>query len=203
MTVRIQLKDLRDLGVLVVHPPDSDGTMVLEQIRRIGCRTEAIWPPPKEIPSDANVVIAGIFRDHHKALKASLRRAGTPQPAVIALVDYENPAMLQLMLEIDVLAVISKPVRSFGILTNLVIARNAALIRQDLSDRIGKLETRLSGLKKIAKAKSILMKIQSISEEDAYKTIRAQAMSKRISIDEMADAIINANYLLSSGMNGE
>ena len=47
------------------------------------------------------------------------------------------------------------------------------------------------------------MKIQSISEEDAYKTIRAQAMSKRISIDEMADAIINANYLLSSGMNGE
>jgi len=111
--------------------------------------------------------------------------------------------MLQLMLDIDVLAVISKPVRPFGILTNLVVARNAALVRRDLADRIVKLELRLSGMKKIAKAKSILMEIQAISEQDAYRTIRAQAMSKRISIEEMSVAIINANSLLSSRVGDE
>ena len=187
----------------MVHPPDADGTLVLEHLHRIGCRTEAIWPPPKDLPSHVNVVIAGITHDHHTALSAALRRAGPEFPAVIALADYENPAMLQLMLDIDVLAVISKPVRPFGILTNLVVARNAALVRRDLADRIVKLELRLSGMKKIAKAKSILMEIQAISEQDAYRTIRAQAMSKRISIEEMSVAIINANSLLSSRVGDE
>lgn len=194
----IQLKSLRDLLVIVVHPPDPDGTLVLEQIRRIGCRTEAIWPPPLELPPAVDVVIAAINHDHHKALKDALRRAGTPEPVVIALADYENPAMLQLMLELDAKAAISKPVRPFGILTNLVVARNATLAQQSLMGRIRKLEARLAGQKKIAKAKSILMETQAISEQEAYKTIRAQAMSKRIPIEEMADAIINAQALLSS-----
>lgn len=198
----LQLKDLRDLSVVVVHPQDADGMLVLEQLGRIGCRSEAVWPPPKTFSSPVDVVITGIFRDHQRAIKALLQKADPPLPGVIALIDYENPASLQLMLEINVVAVISKPVRPFGILTNLVVARNAVLTQIELADRIAKLEARLSGLRKIAKAKSILMEAQAISEQDAYKTIRARAMSKRIPIDEMADAIINAHELLSARIPG-
>ena len=191
------LKDLRALDVAVMHPPDDDGALVMDQLRRIGCRAEACWPPAEDAPR-ADVLFAGIYRDSHDAIRRLLRRAGPSGPAVIAIVDYENPAMLQLVLELEAMAVISKPVRPLGLLTNLVIARQAWLNREELNARIRRLEARLAGQKNIAKAKAILMEAQGITEDSAYKTIRAQAMAKRITIDEMAVAIINANELLSS-----
>lgn len=188
--------------MLVLHPSDHDGAVVVDQLKRIGCRTEAVWPPQKTLAAHIDLVFAGIFHDHHASLKQMLRRVDAPGPAVIAIVDYENPAMLQLVLEIEALAVISKPVRPFGMLTNLVVARNAWLMQQELVNKIKKLDARLSGQKKLAKAKAILMETQGIGEEAAYKTIRAQAMAKRVAIEEMAVAIINAHDLLSSRFDG-
>ncbi|MEM6356621.1 MAG: ANTAR domain-containing protein [Pseudomonadota bacterium] len=198
---RLQLRDLRELSVMVVHASDGDGAVVREQLRRIGCRVEAAWPPPRALPAHVDVAFVAISHDHHAALKRMLKRAEGSELAVIALVDYENPAMLQLVLDIEAVAVVSKPVRAFGLLTNLVVARNAALEQRVLKERIKRLEGRISGQKKIAKAKSILMETQGISEKAAYRTIQSQAMSKRCSIEEMAVAIINANDLLSSRIN--
>lgn len=48
------------------------------------------------------------------------------------------------------------------------------------------LETR----KKIEKAKGILMKDQGLSEEEAYKLLRKSSMNKRVSMKEIAEAII-------------
>ena len=48
------------------------------------------------------------------------------------------------------------------------------------------LETR----KKVEKAKGILMKAQGINEEEAYNLIRKSSMNKRVSMKEIAEAII-------------
>ncbi len=53
------------------------------------------------------------------------------------------------------------------------------------------LETR----KAIEKAKGILMKEMSISEDDAYKLLNKKSMNKRISMKEVADAIIISDEL--------
>jgi AmiR/NasT family two-component response regulator len=195
---RIRLKDLRGLSVAVVHPPDANGQTILDQLRRIGCRTDLVWPPEKGLPSKVDVVFAGIYFDSQEQLKAMLRRAEKPAPAIIAVVDYENPAMLELVLDLGAVAVTSKPVRSFGIMTNMVVARECQQRQHDLQDRISKLEKKLAGQKVISKAKSILMEMHGISEAEAFETIRKQAMSKRTSIEDMAQAIINANELLSA-----
>jgi AmiR/NasT family two-component response regulator len=192
------LKDLRSLEIAVLLPPDDDGAQVMDQLNRIGCRATAVWPPPGGDTPRADVLFAGVTLETHAAMMRYLKRAGAQRPAVIAVVDYENPAMLQLVLELEAMAVISKPVRPLGLLTNLVIARSAWLNQQELLARIRRLEAKLAGQRNIAKAKSILMEAQGIGEEAAYRTIRAQAMAKRVTIDEMAVAIINANELLSS-----
>jgi AmiR/NasT family two-component response regulator len=57
-------------------------------------------------------------------------------------------------------------------------------------------------MQKIQKAKSILMEKQGLTEDDAYQTLRQQAMGKRITIEDMAIAIINANELLQSRPKG-
>jgi len=60
----------------------------------------------------------------------------------------------------------------------------------------GRIAGLLAGLRKINKAKSILMNSPGLSEDDAYKVIRDQAMSKRVNAEEIADAVINANDIL-------
>lgn len=195
---RFRLKDLRDLFVVVVHPPDSDGQAILDQMGRIGCRTELIWPPKRALPPNVDVVFAGLFFDKRKELSSMLRRSEKPGPAIIGVVDYENPAMLEFVLDIGAVAVTSKPVRSFGMLTNLVVAYTGVLRQMEAQERIARLEKKLAGKKIIAKAKAILIDMHGLSEENAYKLIREQAMSKRTSIEDMAQAIINANELLSA-----
>jgi len=191
------LKDLRDLNVVVIHPPDTDGESLVEHLKRIGCRVEPYWPAPNEMPPAVDILFTTIDREMHKRITKLLRRAPDPKPAVIAVVDYENPATLQLVLESESLAVIGKPVRPFGLLTNLVITRNVWQSRKRQQERIAKLENKLAGQKRIAKAKSILMESQALSEQDAYKSIRTQAMAKRVSMEQIAAAIIHANELLS------
>ena len=195
---RFRLKDLRDLFVVVVHPPDSDGQAILDQMGRIGCRTELIWPPQRALPPNVDIVFAGLFFDRRKELSRMLRRSDKPGPAIIGVVDYENPAMLEFVLDIGVVAVTSKPVRSFGMLTNLVVAYTGVLRQMEAQERIARLEKKLAGKKIIAKAKAILIEMHGLSEENAYKLIRERAMSKRTSIEDMAQAIINANELLNA-----
>jgi hypothetical protein len=62
----------------------------------------------------------------------------------------------------------------------------------------GQLESKLQSIRKITDAKSVLMNSRKISEEDAYAAIRDQAMVKRVSIEEIATAIVNANEILST-----
>jgi AmiR/NasT family two-component response regulator len=83
------------------------------------------------------------------------------------------------------------------------LARSLWLERQEADRRIRKLERKLSGIQKIQRAKSILMNGQGLSEEEAYQSIRRQAMAKRVAMEEMAGAIINANELLSFRPNGD
>jgi len=194
---RFRLRDLRGLFVVIVHPRDPDGQAMLEQMERIGCKTELVWPPKRELPTNADVVFLGLFFDNRKDLTDMIRRSEKPGPAIIGVVDYENPAMLEFVLEIGAIAVTSKPVRSFGILTNLVVGYANSLREQEAQDRIARLEKKLLGKRNIAEAKTVLIRMHGMNEEDAYKLIRERAMDKRMTIEDMAQAIIDANHLLS------
>ena len=131
-----------------------------------------------------------------------LRGQSDQKPTLVAVVGYENPSTLQLVLESGALAVIERPIRPFGLLTNIMMARNLWTERRETAKRLRKVERKLSGIQNIQKAKSILMEKQELSEESAYKTLRQQAMAKRITLEDMAVAIINANELLQSRPKG-
>ncbi len=196
-----RLKDLRDLSVIVVHPLDQDGKALLDQLNRIGCRTELVWPPTKTLPPGTDIVIAGVFFESQNELKAMLKKTKASSPTVLAIVNYENPAMLQNVLELGAFAVISKPIREFGMLINLVVARSKWEESIQLAEKSVRLQKKIVAQKNIASAKEIIMELQSISESEAYRVLRSKAMAKRVSIEEMAVAVINANDLLSKGID--
>jgi AmiR/NasT family two-component response regulator len=202
MSIQI-LRDLRGLRVQVIHPPDGEGVSLVEHLRRIGCSVEAQWPVPETFASTADVVLLAVDADSRDTIRRLLKTVDGIPPTIIAIVGYENPSTLQLVLEAGALAVVERPVRPFGLLTNLTLARSLWMERQESERRIGKLERKLAGIQKIQRAKSILIANQGLSEEEAYATIRQQAMAKRIPMEEMASAIINANDLLTYRGKGD
>ncbi len=195
MAIQI-LRDLRGLRVHVVHPPDAERTKLVEHLRRIGCMVETQWPVPDGWAEGADIVLLAIEHDVRVEIQRLLKSDSGHRPTLIAVVSYEDPSTLQLVLEAGAVAVIERPIRPFGLLTNLTIARSLWLERRSAEKRVRKLERKLAGIQRIQKAKAILMDGQGLNEADAYESIRRQAMSKRLSMDDMASAIIHANELL-------
>ncbi len=112
------------------------------------------------------------------------------------MVNYENPTIVEAVLAMNAVGVVASPVKSFGLLTSIVLARHLSERKREHDKYVGRLEQRLAGLRKIAKAKAILMNTRNIAEDEAYKIIRDQAMTKRVTTEEIADAVINANEIL-------
>lgn len=192
-----QLTELRELKVIVMHPDDGDGRLLTQQLQRIGCQVQTIWPPVQGLPDGADVVFLAVRPDNlHVRLGWVL---GDRAPTIIAIVNYENPTVVSAVLELNVQAVLPLPIRSFGLLSTLVVARKTHKELRQQQQRIGKLQTKLLGHRRVAQAKAILMHLHQVSENEAYDLLREQAMNKRSSIEETSDAIVQANELLSMG----
>ncbi len=190
------LKDLRNLKVIVIHPLDDDGDRLVEHLRRIGCMANLVWPVPPHLPDNCDVVFLAMEDEAREEIGRLLKAMPNPEPTILAVVSYENPAMLQIVLESGALSVIERPIKPFGLLTNLAIARNLWLQRQKLQKEARKYKRKVVGDQKIARAKAILMAVHDLSEEQAYAEMRRQAMARRLPIDEIANAIINSESLL-------
>lgn len=189
------LRDVRKLRVAVFHPDDADGTQLIQQLQRIGCQVQAYWPPLPALPEGLDVVFLAVRPDSIDFGYEWAR--GEDCPTVIAIVTYENPTIVEAVLRIGAKAVLPSPVRSFGLLSTLVVAREVDVADKALLKRVRKLEAKLLGVRHIAEAKGILMRTRNVSEARAYDLIREQAMSKRVTTEEIAAAIVNANEILS------
>lgn len=188
------LRELRSMRVVVFHPEDEDGQELLAQLQRIGCQTKAFWPPLEKLPGDTDLVF---FSIQPEILSMDLPWVSRPDsPPVVPVITYENPVIVEALLKLNAFAVITSPVRSFGVLTSIVVAANQAERSRERENYISRLERRLAALRKVSKAKAILMNTRKLTEDEAYKAIRDQAMTKRVTAEEIADAVIRANELL-------
>lgn len=188
------LRELRSLRVTVFHPDDQDGQELLGQLQRIGCQVKAFWPPQEKLSEEIDLVIFAMRPEVLSMDLPWLRREGSPP--VIPVVNYENPVIVEAVLQLNAYGVIASPVKSFGLLTSIVVAVNQAEKARTQGKYIARLEQRLAALRTLNKAKAILMNTRGLSEDEAYKVIRDQAMSKRVTAEEIADAVIKANEIL-------
>lgn len=191
------LRELKGLRVQVIHPPDAQGITLVQHLCRIGCSCETAWPIPESVSPTASVVFASIEQENREAIRRLFLPLQPSDPALLAVVSFEDPNTVQIVLDCGALGVIEKPIRPFGLLSTLTIARSLWLERQAARKRMNKLERRLAASSQITRAKSILMQTQGITEQVAYESIRKQAMAKRVSMEELSNAIIRAHELLT------
>ncbi len=189
------LRSLRTLTVTAYHPADEDGQELLSQLKRIGCRAQAFWPPAQCLPDRTDVVFIAVGPG--TALPEwPVTRDAKSSPTMIAIVNYENPTIVDRVLKMEVDGIVASPIRPFGLLSALVVARQIRNSRTSLARQVQRLENKLAGVRHVAEAKAILMRGRSVSETEAYQIIRNQAMARRTTVEHMAYAIVSANDIL-------
>lgn len=199
--IRRLIDDLRGARVLVVHPRDAEGDALIDQLKRIGCNVRGMWPPPAELPRDVDTVFHLVETADSPAFALPTLDGG---PTFVAIVDYENPTVLKRLLDSNAHGVVNKPIRSFGILSSLVLARSMHGYTKRLEGKVLKLEETLKARRDVDKAVKILVGLKKVSEAEAYELIRQQATQKRLSMAQIATTIINAQELLGGlGLMGD
>lgn len=192
--------DLRTLRVVVIHPPGEDRFILERQLQRIGCQSQTIWPFPSRLPVDADVIFFLVGPELRSA--GNWCAADTPA-TLIALSDYENPTALKLLLDTRAHGVITKPYRSTGILSTLVLARSSSGYQQRLNAKVRKLEEAIRARRHIEKAIRILMDAHRLSENDAYEHMRSRATSLRVTVGEVATMVIDTHEAMQKLGLGE
>jgi AmiR/NasT family two-component response regulator len=189
-SLRRLYEDLRSICVAVIYPPGEDRDIIVQQLQRIGCRLKVIWPMPGEPPQDAQVIF---FRVAQELEGNSSWSATAVNAALVALSDYESPTTLKLLLDSHAHGVITKPFRSAGILSTLVLARSAQGFQERQQGKIEKLEATIKSRRQIEKAVRLLAESQHMSDVEAYEHMRARATSLRITVGEVATMVTEAH----------
>lgn len=190
------INELRSLNVLVLHPRGADADELIQQINRIGCNVDALWPVPEIMPGNVDLVFAEI-RESITAEMQQLLLRREDAPPLVGIIAYENPSVLQGLLDLNVHAVLNRPLRAFGVMSAILMARRSW---HELRENIRKQEIlaqKLESIHAVTKAKLILMRHHGITEKDAYRIIRNHAMSRRSTTLEVAQGIIGADSLLN------
>ena len=199
-SLRRLYEDLRSVAVAVVYPPGEDRDLLVEQLKRIGCRIHLHWPFPECPPSGADVVF---FQVSQCGRNSAAWTASEVEATLIALSEYETPTTLKQLLKTNAHGVLTRPFRSAGILSTLVLARSARMFQLRQQNKIDKLESTIKSRRVIEKAIRVLMDHQRLDEREAYEHMRGRATRLRVSVAEVAAMIVDASEAMEKlGLGG-
>lgn len=184
----------RGIRCVVLHPDDEDGATLTNHLRRMGFKVQAFWPIPEQLPADTDLIFYALQSDNPEPDVSWLN---PNKHALIAVITYENPTFIDQALNMGAGTTITTPIRASGLLSAMVFALHHAQQQRQMSDRIERLEKKVLGVRQVSEAKAILMRMHSIGEEQAYEILRHQAMDKRITVEEISYALIQANDIFS------
>lgn len=191
------MRNTRSIRILLVQPLGYDRETLQRHLQRVGFLTEVCWPPSPPLYELADVVCVAFRAVAEGNVKLRWNR-DDPPAALLALLDFENPAIVREAIRLNAHAVLGLPVRSFGVVANIFVAQNNFKLHKDLSNLAKRLKTRVESDKTLNKAKQILMASHGMSEHEAHKALRTHAMNRRVNMLEIAKAIAGADDVFSA-----
>lgn len=187
-------KVLWDLKVAVIAARDDDGERLVRELQRLRCTVHHEWPMPPQIPAQFDAIFCALSNDLPQRLPWI---PGEPASALIVVDPGEGALDLKLLHNCAPHAVMHYPSTGRAVQTSLALARSHFLYERRLRGRIDKLDESLRTMRSVERAKSLLIRVKNVSEEEAYNYLRRQAMERRVTIGAVASAIIDSYELLS------
>ena len=109
---------------------------------------------------------------------------------VLLLTAYSQKDIVAQAKSSGVLAYLVKPIREEQLFPAIEIAISRFAEIKALEAELGLLKESLETRKLLDRAKGILMSVHGFSEQEAYRKLQQYSMNKRISIKELAEAVI-------------
>ena len=110
---------------------------------------------------------------------------------VLMLTAFSQKDLVERALDAGVMAYVVKPFTIDDLIPAIEIATTRHTQMIALQDEVADLTERLETRKLVDRAKGILMQAMKLSEPDAFKWIQRTAMDKRVSMKQVAEAVID------------
>lgn len=174
--IRMDIREMLEEAGHTVVGEASDGAQAIELAKK--------YSP--------DLVIMDIKMPEMDGISAAKIISAKKMAPVLLLTAYSQKEIVEKAKESGVLAYLVKPVKENNLFPAMEIAisrfREFMELEKELEDVKGSLETR----KTLDRAKGILMDAYQLTEQEAYRRIQQYSMSKRKSIREVAELIINS-----------
>ncbi|WP_188129743.1 ANTAR domain-containing response regulator [Roseivivax sediminis] len=177
------------MRIHLLVPPGGEANELIQHLRRMGCSAVTSWPPPPQAEIDADVVFISI-RHLIEDPPPFDWNVEDPSAALIAIADYENPLMVEKTLSINAQSIITMPLRTFGVLMEVLLSVANFKREQERRAHIRRLEEKVRFSDKIEKAKAIVARQHGVNRDEGYTLLRQFAMRKRVTIAEIVEELI-------------
>src|SRR5246127_314637 len=163
------------------------GVVVISEMQSLLARIYAL---------DPDVILIDLENPSRDVLEQMFQVSRAVRRPVAMFVDQSDAASIEAAVDAGVSAYIVGGLRKERIknILDLCISRFNAFAR--LQDELERTRTALEERKVIDRAKGILMKAKSLSEENAYALLRKTAMNENKKIAEVAQSVVTAAELL-------
>lgn len=139
-----------------------------------------------------DLVIMDIKMPEMDGITAARKISAEKLAPVLLLTAFSQSDIVEKAKDSGVLGYLVKPVRESNLFPAMEIALSRWEEMQGMEEELGKLKDSLETRKTVDRAKGILMAAHRLSEQEAYRRIQRYAMTKRLSIKEVAEAIVRA-----------
>ena len=174
---------------LILHRSHQTVEAIIRQLTQIGMSAEQHWP---ELPHDLRPAgYAVVFFDADMGHDEQFPwLAGEAPIPTIALIGSEAPGRIAWAIKHGADAALLNPVAGGGISASVLLAREAFARRQVLRQELGAARSRLEKREVLATATAFLMHSEGLSPHDAFQQLRLRAMAQRLTIEVMAERIV-------------
>ncbi len=117
---------------------------------------------------------------------------------VLMLTAFSQRELVERARDAGVMAYVVKPFTIGDLITAIEIAISRHAQMRSLAEEVADLHERLETRKIIDRAKGILMKALNLSEPEAFSWIQRAAMDRRLSMKEVAQAVISPEAALDN-----
>ena len=118
---------------------------------------------------------------------------------VVLLTAFSDEELIERARSVGVIHYVTKPWRSSDLKPAIEIALSRFQEFKVMESRVKDLEDHLATRKVVEKAKGVLMEKYNISENEAFRRIQKTSMNNRKSMKDVAEAILLAEELQSTG----
>src|SRR6201985_641373 len=145
---------------------------------------------------DPDIILIDLENPSRDVLEQMFQVSRAVRRPIAMFVDQSDSASIQASVDAGVSAYIVDGLKKERIknILDLCIARFNAFSK--LQDELERAKSALEDRKVIERAKGILMRVKSLTEDEAYVLLRSTAMREKKKIGEIAQSILTASELL-------